>query len=85
MLTALVGAVSLLGMAQVDEQALALSDKWLQGVGYLADQRAAITESREFEIKHGRTDDRSYHSEYEDKMKAAAASSIEPLSSSRAQ
>jgi methyl-accepting chemotaxis protein len=71
LLTAVVGGVALVGLARVDAQANALAAKWLYGVGRLAEQRAAIGETREFEVKHSRTDDRSYHSEYEEKMKAA--------------
>jgi len=71
LLTAAVGAVALTGLARVDQQAQALSDKWLRGVGLLAEIRASLIEVREFEVKHSRTGDTSYHSEYEEKMAAA--------------
>jgi methyl-accepting chemotaxis protein len=71
LITMAVGSLGLIGLARVDVQAEALADKWLQGVGHLADARLAIGEVRDFEIKHSRTDDRSYHSEYEEKIGAA--------------
>ena len=71
-LTAVVGGVALNGLARVDAQAAGLADKWLRGVGLLADMRNALVEAREFEIKHSRTADASYHSEYEEKIGASA-------------
>ncbi|MBC8056311.1 MAG: MCP four helix bundle domain-containing protein [Rhizobiales bacterium] len=70
-LTAAVGAISLTSLARVDKQVHTMSDKWLRGVGLLAEMRGALIETREFEIKHGRTADGSYHAEYEEKMAAA--------------
>jgi methyl-accepting chemotaxis protein len=72
LLFAAVGGVALFGMVQVDGQANQLSDKWLRGVGTLSQARAALVEARDYEIKHSRTGDRSYQSEYEEKMDAAA-------------
>ncbi len=69
LLTAALGGTALLGLKSVDSEAVALSQKWLKGVGALSDARALVVEFREFEIKHSRTEDGSYHSEYEDKMK----------------
>jgi methyl-accepting chemotaxis protein len=71
-LTAVVGAVALFGLARVDAEATALAGKWLRGVGHLAHVRAAVVEAREFEVKHSRTGDRSYHADYEEKIGAAA-------------
>ena len=73
-LTAVLGGVSLFGLNRVDGQAMTLADKWLVGVGELADARALVIEAREYEVKHSRTDDASYHAEYEDKMAEAAKS-----------
>ena len=77
LLTAALGGLALNGLARMDAQADALAGKWLQGVGHLAMVRAAFTDVREHEVKHSRTDDKSYHSEYEDKIgqanKAAGA------------
>ena len=70
-LTALVGGLALNGLTRVDAEAERLANKWLQGVGLLADIRVALVEAREYEIKHGRTADKSYHSEYEEKITAA--------------
>ena len=69
LLTAALGGTALLGLKSVDSEAVALSEKWLKGVGALSDARALVVEFREFEIKHSRTEDGSYHAEYEDKMK----------------
>ncbi len=69
--TVVVGAVSLFALQRVDREAQALATKWLQGVGQLNQARTALVEAREFEIKHSRTADRSYHSEYEEKITAA--------------
>ncbi|MEO8058671.1 MAG: methyl-accepting chemotaxis protein [Burkholderiales bacterium] len=72
LLTALVGGVAYNGLARVNAQADALATKWLQGVGFLADLRVGLVDTREFEIKHSRTADPSYHSEYEEKIGAAS-------------
>ena len=77
-LTATLGASAVLGLRSVDAEAVALSNKWLQGVNDLAQVRALVIESREFEIKHSRTDDSSYHDEYEEKM-AEAATGLDAL------
>lgn len=71
LLTAAIGLVSLWSLARLDDGADELHDKWLKGVGMLAHARAAIVEAREFEIKHSRTGDRSYQSEYEEKFNTA--------------
>ena len=73
-LTAVLGGVSLLSLTQLDERARQLAEKWLVGVGHLAEVRAALTEMRELEVKHSRTADRSYHTEYEEKMTASGKS-----------
>ena len=72
LLTALVGGLALNGLSRVDAQAASLADKWLHGVGLLAEIRGALVDAREFEVKHSRTADTSYHSEYEEKIGTAA-------------
>jgi methyl-accepting chemotaxis protein len=62
------GGVSLLALQRVDQQAEVLSTKWLRGVGHLADARSELNVARDFEVKHSRTGDRSYHAEYEEKI-----------------
>ena len=71
LMMAALGGMAVWGLQHVDRQAESLSDKWLQGVGQLATARNALLELRDLEVKHSRTDDRSYHAEYEDKMAAA--------------
>ena len=72
LLTAIVGGVAFNGLSRVNAQADALATKWLQGVGLLAELRVGLVDAREYEIKHSRTADSSYHSEYEEKIGAAA-------------
>jgi methyl-accepting chemotaxis protein len=71
LLSGLVGGVAFWSLQQVGQQAHALAGKWLQGVSHLAEARMLIVETRDLEVKHSRTDDASYHAEYEDKMKEA--------------
>jgi methyl-accepting chemotaxis protein len=79
LLTTAVGGTGLFGLRAVDQETVALAEKWLKGVGDLSDARALVIETREFEVKHSRTDDKSYHAEYEEKM-AASAKSLAALS-----
>ena len=72
-LTAALGTMSVWGLQRVNQQAATLADKWLSGVGHLAEARVDLSEVRDFEIKHSRTDDASYHAEYEDKVKEGGA------------
>jgi methyl-accepting chemotaxis protein len=69
--TAALGAVAVLALQRVENDAADLSNKWLAGVGHLASARNALLEMRELEVKHSRTSDKSYHSEYEEKIAAA--------------
>jgi methyl-accepting chemotaxis protein len=71
-LTAVLGVDALWALSRVDAQARELSAKWLTGVGHLTQSRVALAEMRDMEVKHSRTDDRSYHSEYEEKITAAS-------------
>ncbi|MEX1167134.1 MAG: methyl-accepting chemotaxis protein [Hydrogenophaga sp.] len=68
LLTGALGVAAVFGLRSVDQQANALSAKWLKGVGNLSDARSQVLEVRAFEVKHSRTDDASYHAEYEEKM-----------------
>ena len=78
MLTAVVGGVGLNRLGRIDAKADALAGKWLLGVGVLADTRAALVDAREYEIKHSRSADASYHSKYEEKI-GAATKAVAPL------
>lgn len=78
LLTCALGASALIGLRSVDGEASALSSKWLRGVGDLGDARALLVDMRELEIKHSRTDDSSYHAEYEAKL-GEADQSIQAL------
>jgi len=72
-LTGALGAAALIGLQRMDAQAHTLADKWLVGVGHLAESRAMLVTARELETKHSRTNDESYQTEYEDKLKEAWA------------
>ena len=76
LLTAVIGGVCLLSMNQAHNTSQTLAGKWLQGVGELSSARMAVLEVRQFEVKHSRTADNSYHAEYEEKM-AQAAKTVE--------
>ncbi|MBP6899395.1 MAG: MCP four helix bundle domain-containing protein [Burkholderiaceae bacterium] len=75
LLTAALGGLSLWSLQRVDREAQLLADKWLVGIGHLSSLRVELNEMRELEVKHSRSDDASYHGEYEDKIKLLAASS----------
>ena len=85
LLSATIGAVALVSLSRVEAQAEGLSSKWLTGVGHLSTMREAVVTARALEVKHSRTDDRSYHGEYEEGLKqatqqvAAALSAYEAL------
>jgi len=68
LLLAVVGTVAMLALQRVDTQAETIASKWLRGVGELATMRLNLIEARNWEIKHSRTDDSSYHGEYEEKL-----------------
>ena len=72
-LTATLGGVSVLALTRVSQASSDLAVKWMPGVGHMAAARAAMLETREFEIKVAHAADASYLAEYEDKMKAAQA------------
>ncbi len=70
-LTACIAVMALYSLERANAQAELLANKWLQGVGQLALAKAAVLEARSFEVKHSRSDDASYHVEYEEKMSEA--------------
>ncbi|MBL8331259.1 MAG: MCP four helix bundle domain-containing protein [Rubrivivax sp.] len=74
-----VGAVGQLGMMRVGQQAAALHAKWLAGVGHLSDARTGMVDARAYEVKHSRAEDRSYHSEYEEKIAHSRAAASKGL------
>ncbi len=68
LLTAALGAASLLGLSRVNGAADALANKWLVGLSELGTARTAAVVAREFEVKYSKTADKSYQAEYRDKM-----------------
>ena len=80
-LMALSGFLAVTALERVDAQAETITEKWLTGVGHLADARAALIEARDFEVKHSRSSDRSYQAEYEDKYAAASRQAAQALAS----
>ena len=83
-LGAAVGSIALVALARVDTRADELDAKWMSGVGLLAEARNALVEMREMEVKHSRTDDKSYHAEYEDKIKEAGANATKAIAGYKA-
>ena len=81
---AALGAVALQALVHEDQQARELSEKWMHGVGLLAEARLAVLDAREMEVKHSRTNDRSYHAEYEEKITASAKAATDALGAYRA-
>ncbi len=71
-LTALIGTVAVASLERSNAQAEVLASKWLQGVGDLAQARAALLETRNYEVKFSRADDSSYRAEYQQKLTLAA-------------
>jgi methyl-accepting chemotaxis protein len=78
-LTALLGAASVVNLAQVNQTSSELAGKWLPSVSDTGAARAAILEYRELEVKHAHALDASYMAEYEDKIKAISATVAERL------
>jgi methyl-accepting chemotaxis protein len=76
---ALLGGVGLVGMTRVDGEAVKLANKWVMGLGDLSHARTSFVEERDLEIKHSRTTDRSYQTEYEERMTATAKRLAEEL------
>jgi methyl-accepting chemotaxis protein len=70
-LTAIIGTLSYVALARLNQAASTLADVWLPGVGELAAARADMLIVREFEVKHTHASDDGYRSEYEEKMNAA--------------
>jgi methyl-accepting chemotaxis protein len=67
-----IGAFALFSMQQESQRTRELGQKWLAGAGHVATMREQLLAMREFEVKHSRTADKSYHGEYEEKMGDAA-------------
>jgi methyl-accepting chemotaxis protein len=76
-----VGATGLVGLQRVFDSAGDLSGKWLPGVDHLARIRSAALSIRDVEVKHSRTTDKSYYSEYEAKMADEAKTIVAELGS----
>ncbi len=73
-LTALVAAIAFGAIDRVDDTARRLADKWLAGIGHLAEMRTEVREYRELEVKHSRTENPKNQTSYEDGMAALAKS-----------
>ncbi len=72
LMTAVLGGSALLALKVVNQSSSDLAHKWLPSVRALGEARTSMLSFRELEVKHTRTDDSSYHAEYEDKMSQAA-------------
>jgi methyl-accepting chemotaxis protein len=78
-LMAVLGSVAMVAMSRMDDQVISLHDRWLSGIDKLNTMRVAMIEARDFEMKHSRATDKSYHAEYEEKYGAAAKQVAEAL------
>ena len=72
MLALVLGAMALRSMHQESQRTRALGQIWLASAGHVATLREQLLVMREFEVKHSRATDKSYHAEYEEKITAAA-------------
>ena len=70
-LSLVIGAFGLWSMQRESQRTTELGTKWLASAGHVAKLREAMLVARDFEVKHSRTTDQSYHAEYEDKIKEA--------------
>ena len=84
LLSGLVGGIALDSLQRVQQQSDALAERWLKGVGHVAGIRAAMLEARDYEIRHSRTADASYHAEYEAKVAEATQRAGEELAAREA-
>ncbi len=73
------GGLSIWKLGLVNGAAHELAEKWLPGVAHTNKVRMALLEHREFEIKHTKAPDSSYHAEYEEKMTAAAKTVVDTI------
>jgi methyl-accepting chemotaxis protein len=71
LLLAALGGAALWDLKRIDAAAGALAERWVPDLDDVAQARAALLESRDAEVKHGRTADTSYHAEYEDEIATA--------------
>jgi len=79
LLSAGLGAASLMSLSRVHGTSGELALRWLPGAGHLAGARAALLEYREFEVKHSTAADAGYMDEYHEKMVQALKSAQEAL------
>jgi methyl-accepting chemotaxis protein len=84
LLLAAQGGLSFRALAAENERAQTLAHRWVQGVRLVAESRTALLGARDFEVKHSRTEDRSYHEEYESKFKESRATLERDLQAYRA-
>ncbi|MEK8046471.1 methyl-accepting chemotaxis protein [Ideonella margarita] len=84
LLTAVLGGVATLALGQVNAASHELAAKWLPAAGHLANTRAAMLDTRAYEVKLASAADASYVAEYEDKIKASAADAAKHLASYKA-
>ncbi|MBL8331258.1 MAG: MCP four helix bundle domain-containing protein [Rubrivivax sp.] len=74
-----VGALGQWGIVQVAHTADELHGKWMTGIGLLSAARSNLVEARDLEVKFSRTQDRSYQSEYEEKIGKARTALADAL------
>jgi methyl-accepting chemotaxis protein len=80
LMSVLVGVIGANSLSRVNQQADFLATNALVGVGKLAAARIGMVDSRAYDLKHSRTDDASYQSEYEEKMALSTKAATDALS-----
>jgi methyl-accepting chemotaxis protein len=74
LLSLVTGVFALYNMQSESSRTRELGEKWLASAGHVAKLKESLLVMRDFEIKHSRTADKSYHGEYEDKITGSAKS-----------
>jgi hypothetical protein len=82
-LMVLLSALTLMALADTNARARELEQKWLAGVGALAEARAAVVEMREMEVKHSHTEDSIYLTFSEEKITSSNKTAITALAAYR--
>jgi methyl-accepting chemotaxis protein len=79
LLSLVTGVFALYNMQSESSRTRELGEKWLASAGHVANLKESLLVMRDFEIKHSRTADKSYHGEYEDKITESAKSIVQSI------
>ena len=73
------GMFALYNMQSESSRTRELGEKWLASAGHVAKLKESLLVMRDFEIKHSRATDKSYHGEYEEKITESAKSVVQSI------